>query len=985
MTTVTIGQNTADTYSGTEDTYISLASPTTNFGTNNSLGVAPNDRTLIRFTGLTNIPSNAIVSAVTLFIDRSAGSGVGTYSLYKCLRPWVEAQATHNIYSTGNAWTTAGAQDTTNDHDPTVLASLVDPVGDWTFASGAGLVALVQGWIDGSITNNGFLIQEPSGATFRTMKSSAVGILDGERPKLTVTYTIPSTGGPTGFKKWLLAAGFFAATATAVFTADIGGWKTYTPVTSSTFTVGDGLSTTAGIIFSYSGNTGTRLHYVDPSQTVATTMLALDLAATYVQATNPHGGPYFWNGTNIIDASNNTAPLSGPYAGVPYGTDPFEPSAAVQAFKRVSYCLLNVQGNNRVRGTTSNGASGSAGSAAYNGTGTGRIGKPDWILIKRGTTLNLQEDIYDLCVTSNGALVTANMSGSLTMPGGTSLSAMNVVGAYGPPTDDRPVITHAPKEGFTTRGGNGSQTKKIEYLAFVSLYFDGHDRTHYPVDEDVPGFTMLYNAGTAGNHDVWWEDCTFTGTGGFNIQTGATCYDFWRCQLYDTFGDHVSGLFTHNTGLSEVNHHACIFGRNGFTVDPTVTPNVGYSDRDRNFYMAGEASKDQIIEDSLVLPGGSGDQFRCGMRAERNYFLPDVGFSAQNGAAYGTAQTDTGGVLDNVFERFYYGPFGGGGFGIYYGAHDVDASYNVVTDAGMASADRAAAQAEAVALSRAAGGLSFGGQPEGWYHPQLAPTTGNRTHHNVVINRNGTTSLSASEGVSAVAYLGATATNYVATDGAATWNDLTIRNTKTLTGAVSGGVGVIPVSSISHYTGGGNWGVGTNVGVVLANASIHWTTIASVASLNVTLAAVLPSNANSGATVYMSQPANYDYPATLDNLYDFNTLIGQSNTDPDAGIYYLYDGTPLAPGDSRADSTTRENNVHLTTAAASGLGYDIDRCLYTACIANGFTPSDTAQEVIVNELVDLLKSTMRKGQYDPKWLGPNLVNHVRAGVGLTAI
>ena len=759
---------------------------------------------------------------------------------------------------------------------------------------------------------------------------------------------------------------------------DIGGWKVYTPVTANPAVVG-GLT-------SYLNQTGTRLQYVDPSQVVATTMLALDQAATYNASTNPHGGPYYWNGTNIIDGSGNTAPLTGIYSGVAYGTDPMNPSAAVQAFKRISYVSYNRFGNNRLNGTVMNGDYTSPGNGQCNASG-GRIGKPDWTFIKRGTTLVLEDDYYDLNLEGNGALLRTSMYSSISIPGGSSLSAMSIVGAYGPLTIDRPIITKCSRnQGFITKIGGAPSSKNPTNTAYVSLYFDGYDRSHQTSDRSA--VSLRYTNGTPGEKSHWYEDCTFAGGGGFDTGPGNTDFtvEFFRCQYYDVFGTRSSGPSSGSMGTGEMNLYDCIIGRNGKSNNPVINNGGTDSIYDRNFYwFYGKAS--QTIDNCLILPGGSGEQFRAGVTLNKTYFMASgVGLAGQNGDPFVTAQVNSGAVTSCVFEDYYKNNAShssGGGLAIFYGAHDVIVSDNVVTDAGLSTADRAT-----VGATPSAGGVSIGGSPEGWYHPQLATTNNIRVTGNKIVNRTNTVAFGGSEGVNNVAYLSSYSTHYVATSGAATWNDIGNYGTTTATTALIAGETVVPLAAlIGGAPSGGVYSAqaGGNIGIVLANAATHWTTILSISGLNATITVALPSASNINATVTTGQPANYQYPASNLNTIDFNTVIGQSNTNANAKAFTLQTGAPTLPTETRVDTTTVANNTHMTVAAAGAAGYDLNRCLYTYCLIAGFAPSLPSQEIVVNELIAYLKANQRKGQYNPAWTGKPICNHVRAGVGMAAL
>ena len=113
-TTLTIFTTT----SGVEDTRIYSASATTNYGTATTLNmyhsISNYARLLIRFLNANDsIPTNADIVACTLRVYVSGFStfpsgNSATVFAYKVCKDWVENQATYNIYSTGNNWTTAG-------------------------------------------------------------------------------------------------------------------------------------------------------------------------------------------------------------------------------------------------------------------------------------------------------------------------------------------------------------------------------------------------------------------------------------------------------------------------------------------------------------------------------------------------------------------------------------------------------------------------------------------------------------------------------------------------------------------------------------------------------------------------------------------------------------------------------------------------------------------------------------------------------------
>lgn len=208
----TVQNATADNqYTGLQDTHLRQSDPTiaqgSNFNSNileiTKYGINDENRTLIRATGLSNIPSNAVVSSATLYLFQT-GEDIEGYdvSLRRVLQPWVEADATWNQYdstltSPAGDWNTAGASGDGTDRESTDSST--------TFVGRTLLVYhpidctnIVQDIIDGTIsTDEGFLLFRTSGGNNNSFKvfQSSQGT-DSRRPELVVEYTIGG-GDPT--------------------------------------------------------------------------------------------------------------------------------------------------------------------------------------------------------------------------------------------------------------------------------------------------------------------------------------------------------------------------------------------------------------------------------------------------------------------------------------------------------------------------------------------------------------------------------------------------------------------------------------------------------------------------------------------------------------------------------------------------------------------------------------------------------------------
>lgn len=202
MPTETIGENTTDDYAGLVDTFISEGSATTNYGSSSYMEV--NKYTsggwnmgLVKATGIASLPATAVISAVSLYVRVNAADlANGTYviSAKRLLRNWVTAEATWNIWSTSNNWTTAGARGNGTDRVTTATfatAGLDLTTGYKTLVGDATAVADVQAMLAGGTANYGWLLERTDAANdfaFRNLDSSQNS--DGTRPYLEVTYTL---------------------------------------------------------------------------------------------------------------------------------------------------------------------------------------------------------------------------------------------------------------------------------------------------------------------------------------------------------------------------------------------------------------------------------------------------------------------------------------------------------------------------------------------------------------------------------------------------------------------------------------------------------------------------------------------------------------------------------------------------------------------------------------------------------------------------
>jgi RHS repeat-associated protein len=189
-----------------KDTYIESGSRAgVNSGSSETIYVGSasgrTTKSLITFD-MSSIPSNAIINSAALILTYSADSSSvsSTLTIYQLKRDWVESDASWTYYSTGNAWATAGASGSTD------VGTAVVGTASLSASPEIGspvLIALektrIQEMINGTVTNNGFLLKVDTSDTNKIGFYSSSTATASFRPKLVVEYTLPGevTATPT--------------------------------------------------------------------------------------------------------------------------------------------------------------------------------------------------------------------------------------------------------------------------------------------------------------------------------------------------------------------------------------------------------------------------------------------------------------------------------------------------------------------------------------------------------------------------------------------------------------------------------------------------------------------------------------------------------------------------------------------------------------------------------------------------------------------
>lgn len=189
-----------------DDTHLSSAQPTTNYGANSSMIVGNFAGTKYHIAlkfDWSSIPTGSTCTSATaeMTLSSKLGSAGGTIRLYRAVRAWTPSGATWNTYDGSNAWTTAGGTDHDDDREATVVCDKVLAGDEANGAKSFPLdAAAVSAMLPGNgFTNNGFLMRHVNETlnqtyTFRT----GIWGTAGARPKITINYT---TGGGEAAQK----------------------------------------------------------------------------------------------------------------------------------------------------------------------------------------------------------------------------------------------------------------------------------------------------------------------------------------------------------------------------------------------------------------------------------------------------------------------------------------------------------------------------------------------------------------------------------------------------------------------------------------------------------------------------------------------------------------------------------------------------------------------------------------------------------------
>ncbi len=165
------------------DTFVSSSTAKTNYGSSIALVVCQGSTSYVRFN-LAGIPAGSSISKATLRLYVDAVAKNGTFDVYQLNSSWSENTLTYNT------------------PPPPLGTSVTNGTGvsittaSWNQFLLIDVTALAQGWVNGTIPNNGVALALTSGSSGSFSFDSKESLLTGNGPELEIAFT--SSTGPQG-------------------------------------------------------------------------------------------------------------------------------------------------------------------------------------------------------------------------------------------------------------------------------------------------------------------------------------------------------------------------------------------------------------------------------------------------------------------------------------------------------------------------------------------------------------------------------------------------------------------------------------------------------------------------------------------------------------------------------------------------------------------------------------------------------------------
>ncbi len=167
----------------TADTFVSSTTPKVNYGSSIALVVGQGSTSYVQFN-LAGIPAGASISKATLRLYVDAVAKAGTFDVYQLNSGWTENTLTYNT------------------PPPPLGLSVTNGTGvsittaSWNQFLLIDITALAQGWVNGTIPNNGVALALTSGSSGSFSFDSKESLLTGNGPELEIAFN--SGTGPQG-------------------------------------------------------------------------------------------------------------------------------------------------------------------------------------------------------------------------------------------------------------------------------------------------------------------------------------------------------------------------------------------------------------------------------------------------------------------------------------------------------------------------------------------------------------------------------------------------------------------------------------------------------------------------------------------------------------------------------------------------------------------------------------------------------------------
>jgi len=246
-----------------------------------------------------------------------------------------------------------------------------------------------------------------------------------------------------------------------------------------------------------------------------------------------------------------------------------------------------------------------------------RNGYPDWVLLKRGDTWEIDESLH--------------LSGKK----GRSTEEKFLISAYGPAIAPRPQIITGNKTAFK------AVRNDLEHAAITSLHFEAANRDpNY--DGSPPAGVFLLIGGVG---DILIEDLFVKGyKDNFIIQgqTGSFGYDVTLrrniiVNSYSKVG-HSQGIFA--SGVDGLTIEENILDENGYNFDVDAEMTIF----NRNLYLS--QNTNAILRGNIAARSSSPEQLRRGGLAEKNLFLKTPG-----GISFGHPENTEGSITNGAIRQ----------------------------------------------------------------------------------------------------------------------------------------------------------------------------------------------------------------------------------------------------------------------------------------------------------------------------------------------